>query len=189
MRTTTGSAGAGVLCVVLVSGCAGAFTDHHTAVGAPVAAVAPTRAPAAVGPGGCVLQGAAPATATAGQSLVGVDRSPSGVIIVWVPGLNQRPCRAQLGRDGSRIARGLAAAVDTAPAVPPGSSACPAADGAGADLYFLYPGRPGEQAQVSLSGCEDVGAPGRAPRQLSDDLVAALRPLAPGPWRIRLASA
>ena len=117
-----------------------------------------------------------------------VDRSPSGVVFVWVPGLNQRPCRADLVRGGPRIARGLAAAIDTAPEVTPGSSACGAADAAEADLYFLYPGRPAEQSRVRLSGCESVDAPGRAPRQLSDDLAAALRPLAPGPWRTRLPS-
>lgn len=184
MRITAVSAGAGALCLVLASGCAGAFTNHPTAVGAPVHAVAPTRAPAAVGSGGCTLKGTSPDTPTE-QALVSVDRPPSGVVIVWVPGLNQRPCRAQLIHDGARIARGLVAAIDTAPVIPPGSSACPAADGAGADLYFTYPGRAGEQAQVELSGCEGVGAPGRAPRQLSDDLVAALLPLAPGPWRTR----
>lgn len=188
MRITAGAAGAGALCVVLASGCAGASTDHHTAVGALVPAVAPTWAPAAVDPAGCVLQGAAPDTDPAEQGLVSVDRSPSGVVTIWAPGLNQRPCRAELVRDGPRIAHGLVAAIDTAPAIPPGSSACTAADDTEADLYFLYPGRPAEQSRVGLSGCESVDAPGRAPRQLSDDLAAALRPLAPGPWRTRLPS-
>ncbi len=190
MRITAGTAGAGALCVVLAAGCAGASTDHLTVVGAPVHAVAPTRAAAAVGPAGCVLQGAAPDTDTdpVVQGLVSVDRSPSGVAIVWVPGLDQRPCRAELVRAGPPIARGLVAAIDTAPAIPPGTTACPAADDTEADLYFLYPGRPAEQSQVGLSGCESVGAPGRAPGQLSDDLVAALLPLAPGPWRTRFPS-
>lgn len=189
VRVTAGTAGIGALCAVLAAGCTGARTDHHPAVGTPVPTVAPTRAPAAVVAGDCALQGVSAHTATTEQGLVSVDPSASGLVILWVPGLNQRPCWAELVDSGSGVARRLAAAIDTAPATTPGTTACTAADNTGAELYFQYPGRPSERADVSLSGCEGVAAPGRDQRQLSDDLAASLLPLAPGAWRTRLPSA
>ncbi len=176
----------GVLCAVLAAGCTGALTAHHFAVGAPVSAVAPTRAPVAVVAGDCVLQGGTANTASSEQGLVTVDRSPSGVVILWVPALNQRPCLAELVHAGPGVARRLAAAIDTAPATPRGTTACTAADNTGAETYLLYPSKPSERADVSLSGCEGIDGPIRDQRQLSHDLVTSLLPLAPGPWRIRL---
>jgi hypothetical protein len=179
----------GSISVVLATSCTGGSGDHRSTAGAPIRAVVPARAPLGGGGRGCAvvpeIVTTATATATVEQGLVDVDRSPSAVVMVWVPGLNQPPCRAELMHRGIGIARGLAGAVDTAPAVPPGSSACGAADNSGLDLYFLYPGESGEYAHVSLSGCEGVGAPGRESRQMSDALSAVLKPLAPAPWRNR----
>lgn len=168
---------------LLLSGCAG----HTRAVGAPVPAMAPTRAPGTVTvSGSCTVRGAVTAVDSGVHGLVLVDRLPTRVALVWVPGLDTRPCAAVLSHAGQRVARQLAAAVDTAPPVPDGMGVGVAGDGMEVRLYFDYPGRTAEQVTVGLGGAGHVGAPGRDLRELTDALAAVLRPLAPPAWRPRL---
>lgn len=181
VNVTARAAAAGLLCVV-VSACTGSTPT----AGAPVHVVVPTRAPARAGGGGCSVGQGASDTSTAAHGLVDVDPSPTGVVVLWIPGANQRPCRAELTRGGPGVARALAAAVDTSPAIPSGPSACGADDSSGADLYFQYPDAPGELVSVGLTGCPEIDAPGRMGRQLSDEVAVALKPLAPSPWTGRL---
>ncbi len=139
------------------------------------------------GSDGCTVRGADSGVDPAVHGLVSVDPFPTGVVLVWLPGLNGRPCRAVLAHAGTRVARQLAVGVDAAPAVRPGLSAGAADDATAVGLYFTYAGRTvAEEVLIGLGGEELVDAPGRSPRELTDALAAVLRPLAPLAWRQRL---
>ncbi|MEV0407643.1 hypothetical protein [Actinoallomurus sp. NPDC050550] len=121
------------------------------------------------------------------RGLVSVDARPIGVVAVWLPGMNQRPCRAALTRGNADFARRLATDIRTAPKWPSGAYNCPMDDASGASLYFEQSGTAkAELVDVHLAGCRGIGAPGRSSRELTDRLSHDLASIAPAPWRTGL---
>jgi hypothetical protein len=121
------------------------------------------------------------------RGLVRVDPYPVGVIVVWLPGMNQRPCRAALTRGNADLARRLAKDVATAPKWPSGTFSCPADDDSSAQLYFEQSKiAQAELVEVRLAGCKGIDAPGRSARQMTDRFSRDLALIAPAPWRAGL---
>lgn len=159
------------------------------ASGGPVRATPPSAAPSASArPEGaghaCLVPHGAEDERNHG--LVSVGGRPTGVIAVWLPGLNQRPCRAALTRGNADVARRLAKDIRAAPKWPSGNFNCPNDDGAGARLYFQRSGSTlADLADIQLSGCRGVDAPGRSARWMTDRLFHDLASIEPAPWRPR----
>jgi hypothetical protein len=156
------------------------------ATGAPVRGVLPSITPTVqVRSGACWTSGAS--TRQQGGGLVAVGPHSTGVVAVWVPGLNQRPCRAVITRVTKESAGLLAADILSAPKVPPGRFSCPMDDGTHVRLYFTYSGAAEpERVDVALTGCTDISAPDRAARRVTGQLARDLAPFAPMPWRDRI---
>jgi hypothetical protein len=156
--------------------------------GSPVRVTPPSVAPSASARtpvGACTVGRGAGHKRNSG--LVSVDTHPTGVVAVWLPGMNQHPCRAALTRGNADLARQLAADIRRAPKWPSGTYNCPMDDATGARLYFEQSGTTkAELVDVSLAGCSGIGAPGRSRRQLTDRLPHNLASIAPAPWRTRL---
>lgn len=102
-----------------------------------------------------------------------VDEHPTGAVVLWVPGINAKPCQMFLTRLDSQQAGVLAQAVRTAGAGLHGVVNCPMDDGSSATVYFIYPDRPlAEVVRFELSGCGGLSAPGRTSRTISDSAYA-----------------
>jgi hypothetical protein len=119
--------------------------------------------------------------APASPALTTIDPDPTGVVAVWNPGMNARPCRVDFSRGDAVEAQALAAAILSEPAFPPGGRSCPADFGRNVNLYFSYGGDgPAEIVQQDLSGCEPLFAPGRASRlagnMATSSLLASIAP-------------
>lgn len=157
--------------------------------GSPVRGTPPSVAPSAstrTPVGACTAAGR-DAGYKRNQELVSVDAHPTGVIAVWLPGMNQHPCRAALTRGNADLARQLATDIRTAPKWPSGIYHCPMDDATGARLYFEQSKTTkAELVDVGLAGCRGIGAPGRSERQMTDQLSHDLALIAPAPWRTRL---
>ena len=165
-----------VAAVSLPSGCGGT-------VSRPVFASVPTAGPSSVKTTPCVVSEDAHRELS-GTALVFVDRHPVAVEAVWIPGLNQRPCRSEVTRGTAVEAAKIAAAIDAAPRFPSGDFSCPNDDRSATQLYFSYPSHRSQMAEVALSGCTSVHAPGRRARQLTVAVREALGPLEPPAWRL-----
>jgi hypothetical protein len=128
----------------------------------------------AVGPS--IGVGAAPPT---------VSSHPSGVTVIWLPGLNDKTCRAVLVKGGARRAGALARAIDAARFTPHAATImCPMDDGTVARLYFSFSHRrPTQRIDADLSGCSWITAPGRGARASSSQFRSAMTALAPPAWR------
>lgn len=115
-----------------------------------------------------------------------VDPNPIGAEISWIPGSSVTPCTPVINRADSAHAIALAKAIDAAPKSRYGVFNCPSDDRMRVRLYLLYAGNVSSQyAQVELSGCGGIDAPGRADRSGSAALnraLAALAPAGPGNW-------
>ena len=146
----------------------------------------PTQAPRTrIAPNGpCVLVGSARAPGSNGSNApLEVGKSPDYAVVIWVPGLNARPCRAAMTRIGKSAANALAGAIDAAPLFPKGTFNCPADDGGAADVYFAYRGAPSvARVWISLAGCRPVVMEDRWPRQLDSSIMDLLRAGAPQAW-------
>jgi hypothetical protein len=170
--------------VVVASAVAGC-----SSTGAPVRAVPPPVAPSATtrsyagGGHACFT----PETSPDGRKkgLVSVGRHPSTVVVVWLPELGQEPCRTALTRGNAATARRLAEDVMKAPKFPSGTFNCPNDSGIGARLYFGHDGT-ADLADLRLSGCRGISAPGRAAREMTGRLARDLAPIAPSPWNQHL---
>jgi len=128
------------------------------------------------------------ATDAAGSPLVTVDARPTSVTAIWLPGPDQPVCVAQTSRVDGPAATALAGLIRDASAVGDGTFNCPADHYARVRLYFAYPGRAeAEVIEVSLTGCRFISAPGRAARQTTSGIRAALRSLAPDAYQAYLA--
>lgn len=176
------STGAVVLAAAILTAACGQATPL-TRGGGPL----PTRAlPAKIAANGpCVLVGgrAAP-TPGESQTPLEVGSDPLFAVVLWVPGLNARPCRAALTRLDEAEAGALADAINAAPVFPHGTIACPADDGGAADVYLAYDGGASvARVWISLAGCHPVTAQDRWPRKLDASIVRALRAGAPRPWQ------
>jgi len=136
-----------------------------------------TRSPTTTKSGDCVLSGG-----SASGPQITVNSSPSGVIALWLPGLDA-PCTQALTRGNAQVAGALAADIQAAPTPAPGSHSCPADTGAGVRLYFRYgPNRPAERTDISLTGCEGISGPNRTGRGSTPALRRDLIPIAPSAW-------
>jgi hypothetical protein len=151
-----------------------ALTACGSSTGSPVSAAAPTQAP------GC----AKPALiAVSTNGLVTVDPDPIGAVLIWYPDMNEQPCRTVRTTLTSTPAVQLAADVRAAPKFPSGTFNCPAAFGVEVDAYFSYKGQSQAQlADISLSGCRGIDAPGRSTRRYTDQLGIDLKAVAPPDW-------
>lgn len=118
------------------------------------------------------------------RGVMGVDPHPVGAVAEWLPGLTQRPCRAQLTRVGQPMARRLAAAVIVGQPIKVGAAySCPFDDLTAVELFFQYPGRVVETVSVDLSGCGWINAPARTSRFVPATLRTELDTIAPAPWQ------
>ena len=136
-----------------------------------------TRSPTTAKSGDCVLWGG-----SASGPQITVDSSPSGVIALWLPGLDE-PCTQALTRGNGQVAGALAADIQGAPTPAPGSHSCPADTGAGVRLYFRFgPHRPAERADIRLTGCEGISGPHRTGRSSTPGLRRDLTLIAPSAW-------
>ena len=116
-----------------------------------------------------------------------VAPDPRGVTAVWIPGLAE-PCRPVVTHGNQRVASALADDIRNAPNSPLGIFNCPLDTGRRVRLYFAYGDhQPGERADVSLSGCEGISAPGRSGLTATAALGRDLLVIAPLPWRKDLA--
>jgi hypothetical protein len=155
-----------------------------TGTGGPVHVTPPAAAPATMTRGACLVVGrSSPDTKSKGQ--VAVGRHPTGVVIVWLPGMNQHPCRAAISRENADSARRLAEDIDEAPKFPNGNFNCPSDDAMGARMYFTHEGT-ADLAILGFSGCRGISAPGRSARSFSTRLARDLAPIAPHPWHDHL---
>ena len=166
-----------VACVAAAGGC-----SSPAVAGRPVSAVAPSSAPSPAATRPCDGFRAPEDVDPAGR-LVAVNPHPIRATAVWLPGLNSVACRAKLTTMDTAEAVRLAAAINRAPPSPRGATACPADDATAVIVYFSYRHRAEEElADVSLSGCAGVGAPGRYARQLTPTIRHILAGLAPTGW-------
>lgn len=174
-----------VIALVLVASAAAGCSS----TGAPVRAALPSAPPSATtrsyagGAHACIT----PRTSSDDREkgLVSVGRHPSAVVVVWLPGLGQEPCRTALTRGDAATARRLAEDVMKAPKFPSGTFNCPNDSGIGARLYLGHDGT-ADLVDLRLSGCRGISAPGRASREMTDRLVRDLAPIAPSPWNQHL---
>ena len=147
--------------VALVAGCG---LDPGTPVFAPVPShtSAGVRKKPDAGPTVCVKPGDGLAP-SGGNTRPRVDLDPTGATVLWLPGLNSRPCRTVLTHIGAVRARRLAAEVDRAKPFPRGPIECPADDGSAATVFLTYARRAeAEVVRVGLTGCRSFSAPHRA---------------------------
>jgi hypothetical protein len=116
-----------------------------------------------------------------------VDPDPRGVTAVWIPGLEEA-CHPVVTHGNQQMASALADDIRNAPNSPLGIFNCPLDTGQRVRLYFAYGShQPGERADISLSGCEGITAPGRSGRTATAALGRDLLAIAPPFWRKDLA--
>jgi hypothetical protein len=155
--------------------------------GKPVVVAAPAHPPrAAVVKGACAVPSAATGESpytTTDRPLLWVRNHPTGLVAVWLPGLNAKHCVARRTSSGARLAQRVATAIRQAAPFPPETLWCPRDDNAKVRLYFTYARGGAEFAEVALAGCRPIAAPGRAARWTDAAVTKALRPAAPTAWR------
>ena len=151
----------------------------------PVVGQAPDRPPVThVASDGACLSNQGPTSNVKADGHVTVDSSPTGVSVVWLPGLNARPCLAALTHGAAEMAVALANDIQHAPYLSSRATSCPNDDGSGVRLYFSYAGgHATEQADVNLAGCRAITAPGRSSRSATQRLLNELALVAPSEWR------
>lgn len=165
--------------------------------GGPVLAVAPTATPPPLvvtadpdGGRSCIVH--VPGDDSTGDpdgvdGPVTVDADPVGATLVWIPGLNDTPCAAQLTAVRHASAVRLARDLRAAPEVPPGTYNCPDDDGASVVVYLRYSGAAAAQVvTVQLGGCGWVVGPGRTSLRETEAVLDELRAAAPPRWADRL---
>ena len=169
--------------VLTVAGIVTAATVHRHLRRSPLFVDAPVGAPR-----NCAL----PATEATVRGSVWVDADPAGVVLVWYPGMNAKPCHSELDdrSDDSALARRLADDIRSAPSGPSGTYNCPNDDGGGVTLYFRYPAHTrAETVDVMLGGCGGIVARGRGPVLDVGHLAVDLAAVAPPGYASRLAAA
>ncbi|HWC33234.1 MAG TPA: hypothetical protein VG650_00275 [Mycobacteriales bacterium] len=176
------------------AGSAGATTPPH---GKPVIEAAPAHPPkmALVKDSNgtrCTL----PTTSNASPSgssdapLLWVRAHPTGLVAVWIPGLNAtgKHCAARRTTDGAALAQRVAVAIRHTKAFPSEPLPCPYDDNTQVRLYFTYDHGGDEYADVSLAGCRPISAPARASRWSDTAVEKPLHDAAPAAWRSYLAT-
>lgn len=169
-----------VLMLLPATSTAAASMSGH---GKPVTRQAPARPPAASRRhGACVVHQRSTTPGTT-HGLVWVRRHPTGAVLIWLPGLNAKQCRARRTTADQHRAEALAAAIERAPRVSGRTYACPSDDGTALRLYFEYRHHADEYAGVALSGCRWIGAPGRSSRWVTQRMNHQLKAEAPKGWK------
>jgi hypothetical protein len=170
------------------------YADALTAAdhGTPVFAPAPAHPPkAAVVKGACtvpsVTDNESPYTTT-DRPLLWVRAHPTGLVAIWLPGLNAKHCVARRTTSGGHLAQRVAGAIRQSAPFPPETLWCPNDDGAQVRLYFQFAKGRDQYADVALGGCRPIAAPGRAARWTDAAVTKALRHAAPVAWRSYLGS-
>jgi hypothetical protein len=132
--------------------------------------------------GVCEVAGDTP-DPTGRQPLVVAPR-PTGVTVIWLPGLDSKSCTAATSHGGAGTAVRLARAIDHARTISAHAVFnCPNDDGTAAWLTFSYAGhKSSARIDLSLSGCRFMNAPGTLRRSMSVGVSTALSSLAPCPW-------
>lgn len=182
----------GLMAGVALLGSAGTASAAGTDHGKPVIEPAPAHPPAASERNGSCVVPTRDDSASPPQDpstpLVWVRSHPTGVVMIWLPGLNAKKCVARRTVSGAALAGRVAAAVRHAGAFPNGALPCPYADGTEVQVYLRYQDQRDEYAVVTLNGCRAVSAPSRHARWSTTKLQRALRKAAPAAWRSYLAS-
>ena len=109
----------------------------------------------------CVVSGTNANPSNPGMTPFPLSPHPSGVVVVWLPGLNSKACKAVLTRGNAHIASVLASGLDQAMMVQRGVHSgpilsCPNDNGTTARLYFTYAHRPTQRIDLDLSGCGSI---------------------------------
>jgi hypothetical protein len=113
---------------------------------------------------------------------VWVRPDPTGVVTIWLPGLNSQQCKTRRILGAQAVAEQLANGIDRGRRVSGSSYACPMDDGSHVGVYLTYPSGGDEYVDVPFTGCTWVDAPGRGDRWVSGTVDDALRALAPPAW-------
>ena len=111
-----------------------------------------------------------------------IHGDPASAVALWLPGMNDRPCRARRTVIGRAAAQRLAADVRRSPTAS-GVSNCPNDDATGVQIWFQFDGQEDQSIVVGLRGCTSVWAADRRPRRASVELLRDLADVAPQPWR------
>jgi len=182
MRTLVATVMAVGCATTTAAGAAPAAAAH----GRPVFRTAPTSPPATSWRHhACSVSGGNPPASgdNRGHGLVWVRRHATGVVMVWLPGLDDRHCRAKETTGSRRSADWLAGTIRHAKRVPRGVFECPLSDGTQVRVYFTFAHGRDEYADVPLSGCRFVNAPHRLGRFESNAMDKVLRAAAPRRWK------
>ena len=159
----------------------------HSAAAEAAAAVPATQAPHAPSAhlqnGECLVSGA-PSIIAGSQPLI-VAPHPTGVKILWLPGLNSTACAIATTHGGISTAAALARAISHAPAVSNGPERfCPEDDNARVSISFTYARhRSAPPLFVSLDGCRLISQADREQRSTTPAVSDKLAALAPCGWR------
>jgi hypothetical protein len=121
-------------------------------------------------------------TANGDAEPVGIGADPVSAVAIWMPGLNDHPCRARRTVIGRAAARRLAADVLRSPTAS-GISNCPFDDARTVQIWFQFDDQRDQTVMVGLRGCTSVWAAGRRPRRAAVELLRDLADVAPQPWR------
>lgn len=167
--------------LLAATGAASAATPSH---GAPVIEPAPAQPPTMTkANGSCHID----QSSQTGKDLLWVRAHPTGMVAIWIPGLNSKRCVARRTTSGPALAERVAVAIRHAKAFPTRPLPCPYDDGTAVRLYFTYANGGDEYAGVSLNGCRPITAPDRASRWSDSAVEKPLRTAAPPAWRSYLA--
>jgi hypothetical protein len=167
-----------------------AFVALLPLVGSQLAgAQATATAPAALSPsahlekGVCLVSGAP--SVVAGTAALVVAPHPTGVKILWLPGLDSTACAIATTHAGASTAAALGRAITHAPAVSNAAAHfCPEDDGTRVVISFTYPhNQSGTRLVVDLGGCRFIGQSGREQRSTTPFVSEKLAALAPCGWR------
>jgi hypothetical protein len=119
-----------------------------------------------------------------GSTAPEVTTNPTGLDLVWTPGLNDKTCKTVQRRATAREASVLAEDIDNAPLIANAVEVnCPADDGSRVVLYFAYPNGIAGPVTIQLDGCGWTFAAGSEMRQTTATLRHDLMSFSPPPWR------
>jgi hypothetical protein len=134
----------------------------------------------------CLVSGSGVIPKHSGTTPPTLSVHPSGVEIVWLPGLYGMACKVVLTRGNAHIASALASAIDNAPVVKPGPPfSCNIQDNlTSARLYFTYAHRSAQRIDDYLSQCGSITESGDgSSRSSTNQFLRDMTTLAPAAWQ------
>jgi hypothetical protein len=139
----------------------------------------------------CVVSGTSAIPSHPGTTPPTVSSHPSGVEIVWLPGLYGMACQAVLTRGNAHIASDLGSDIDHAPVVVArGPISCNVQDDrTSVRLYFTYARRSTQRIDDYLSECGSItdSGGGGTSRSPTNQFLRDMTTLAPAAWRVYVA--